>query len=222
MPPFIVTAGVVVLYAFSIASHRPFDPTDLAAVSLKSASRAFFAGSIPFARNGLTGSNDLVTKIHVSREFLPLSAILASPFGLMVGSGVIILILVWARVEVSFQLLWLPTILVLLVVLAVIPRMSLACANLFLRYVNYLVEICLTFGILLSPRLLRSKMFGKWAPISLLNPAGAVLEAINAVAVLHKPPDSFWLACAPCFSLAGSVISRKIFDRTEASLAESI
>src|SRR6266568_62595 len=111
MPALIVSAGVLVRYAFSMGSHRIFDRADLASVSLKSAPWAFFVGSIRFATNSLTSNSNLVTKIYFPREVLPLSAILASLFDFVVASGLIVLILIWARVGVSLHLLWLPVIL---------------------------------------------------------------------------------------------------------------
>ena len=87
---------------------------------------------------------------------------------------------------------------------------------------KYLVEVFLTFGILFTPVFYEARMLGRWAPILLLNPIGATLEAMNDVVVLHKSPDSFWLAYAACWSLLGFLISGKIFDRTEPSFAESI
>jgi ABC-type polysaccharide/polyol phosphate export permease len=222
MPVLIVTAGAVVRYAFSMGSHRIFDPADLASVSLKSAPWAFFVGAIRFATNSLTSNSNLVTKIYFPREVLPLSAVLASLFDFAVASSVVALILVWARIGVSVQLLWLPFILLLLIILTAGLGMFLACANLFFRDVKYLVEVFLTFGILFTPVFYEARMFRKWAPILLLNPIAAMLESMNDVVVLHKSPNSFWLAYAACWSLLGFLISGKIFDRTEPSFAESI
>src|ERR671928_1312675 len=62
MPALIITAGVFIRYAFSMGSHRTFNPADLASVSLKSAPWAFFVAAIRFSTNSLTGNSNLVTK----------------------------------------------------------------------------------------------------------------------------------------------------------------
>ena len=59
MPGLIITAGVLVRYAFSMGSGHPFKLSDLASVSLKSAPWAFFVGSIRFATGSLTGAEDV-------------------------------------------------------------------------------------------------------------------------------------------------------------------
>lgn len=222
MPLVIIGAGLLVRYAVSMGSGRALNLADLASVALKSVPWAFFVGSIRFATNSLTGNSNLVTKIYFPREVFPLSAVMASLFDFMVASSLIVAILIWARVGISLQLLWLPVILVLLVLLVVGLGMFLACANLFFRDVKYLVEVFLTFGILFTPVFYEARIFGKWAPLLLLNPIGAILEIMNDVVVLHKPPDLFWVGYAASFSLASVLISWKIFDRTEASFAESI
>lgn len=222
MPALIITAGVLVRYAFSMGSGRPFNLSDLASVSLKSAPWAFFVSSIRFATGSLTGNSNLVTKIYFPREVFPLAAVLAALFDFAVASGVILLVLIAARVGVSVELLWLPLIILLLVLLTSGLGMFLACANVFFRDVKYLVEVFLTFGILFTPVFYEARMFGKWAPILLLNPVGAILEALNNVVVLHRPPEMFWLSYAAFWSLGGSVVAWKIFDKAEASFAETV
>jgi lipopolysaccharide transport system permease protein len=222
MPGLIVTAGILVRYGFSVASGRSVDVSDLASVALKSVPWAFFVGAIRFATNSLTGNSNLVTKIYFPREVFPLAAVFASLFDFTVASGVMLLILIWARVGVQIELLWFPVLLLLLIILAAGTGMFLACANLFFRDVKYLVEVFLTFGILFTPVFYEARMFGKWAPILLLNPIGSILEGMNNVVVLHRAPDTFWLVYAACWALGGCVIGWKIFDRAEASFAESI
>jgi len=222
MPALIIAAGVLVRYAFSAGSGRRFALSDLAAVTLKSVPWAFFVGAIRFATSSLTGNSNLVTKIYFPREVFPLSAVLAALFDFAVASVAILPVLIAANVGVSLELLWLPLILLLLVLLTTGAGMLLACANVFFRDVKYLVEVFLTFGILFTPVFYEARMFGKWAPVLLLNPVGAILEAMNNVVVLHKPPEILWLTYAACWSLGGLLVAARIFDRAEASFAEVV
>jgi ABC-type polysaccharide/polyol phosphate export permease len=222
MPALIIAAGVLVRYAFSMGSHSMFDPADLASVSLKSAPWAFFVGAVRFATSSLTSNSNLVTKIYFPREVLPLSAVLASLFDFAVASSVVVLVLIWARVGLSPELLWVPVIVALFVVLTAGMGMLLACSNLFFRDVKYLVEVFLTFGILFTPVFYEARMVRKWAPILLLNPIGAMLESLNNAVVSHKSPDPFWLAYAACWAVTGFLVSWRIFHGAEGSFAEGI
>ena len=222
MPSIIIGAGVLVRYAFSSGVGRPFNPTDVASIALKSLPWAFFVSSVRFATSSLTSNGNLVTKIYFPREVFPLAAVLASLFDFGVASGIVIAVLAAARVGVSIYLLWFPLILLLLIILVSGLAMLLSCANLFLRDVKYLVEIFLTFGILFTPVFYDVKMFGKWAPLLLLNPLAPLLEAMNDVVILHTSPNLFWLGYAAGWAVPGLIISWNIFDKAEASFAESI
>jgi lipopolysaccharide transport system permease protein len=222
MPMLIIIAGVVIRVAFSMGSGRGFDHTALASVALKSAPWAFFISGIRFATSSLTGNSSLITKIYFPREIFPVSAVLASLFDFAVALGAVVIILAGIQVGVSVYVLWAPVILFLLFLLAVSIGMLLSCANLFFRDVKYLVDVFLTFGILFTPVFYDARMFGKWAPVLLLNPVGAILEELNTVVVLHRPPDPLWLAYAACWAVLGFPIAWRIFDRTEPAFAESI
>lgn len=222
MPMMIVAAGILVKKAFSILSGNPMDLSQIASVSVKALPWAFFVGSIRFATNSLTGNMNLVTKIYFPREVFPLSATLANLFDFGVASGVLIIILTIARIGVSIHLLWLPLLLILLILITAGLGMILACANLFFRDVKYIVEVILTFGIFFTPVFYEAEMFGKWAPVLLLNPIGAVLEAINDIVVFHQAPNMYWLGYSALWAVFGFLLAWNIFHRAEYAFAENI
>jgi len=222
MPMIIVAAGILVKKAFSMLSGNPMDLAQLASVSVKAIPWAFFVSSIRFATNSLTGNMNLVTKIYFPREVFPLSAVLSNLFDFGVAAAVLIVILAIAGIGASIYLLWLPALLILLISLAAGMGMLLACANLFFRDVKYIVEVILTFGIFFTPVFYEASMFGKWAPVLLLNPVGAILESINDVVVLHRAPDAFWLGYSAVWAIGGLLVAWNIFHRAEFAFAENI
>jgi len=222
MPMLIVAAGLLVKKGFSMVSGRPLELTELASVSVKAIPWAFFVGSIRFATNSLTGNSNLVTKIYFPREVFPISAVFANFFDFIIASVALTLILAIAGIGMSINLVWLPFLIFLLVLLACGIGMLLSCANLFFRDIKYLVDVFLTFGIFFTPVFYEASMFGKWESALLLNPVGAILEAINTVVVFHKSPDPFWVAYAAIWSFGGLLIAWFIFHRAEFKFAENI
>jgi lipopolysaccharide transport system permease protein len=222
MPIIIVASGILVKKAFSMLSGKPMELEQLASVSVKAIPWAFFVSSIRFATNSLTSNMNLVTKIYFPREVLPISAMLANLFDFVVASAVLVVILTIASIGVNIYLFWLPVLLILLILLTAGLGILLACANLFFRDVKYIVEVILTFGIFFTPVFYEVEMFGKWASILLLNPIGAILESINAVVVLHHPPDMFWLGYSALWAVGGLLISWNIFHKAEFAFAENI
>ena len=87
MPVLIVMAGVVVRYAYTLASGKPLQTADIASVAVKSLPWAFLVSSIRFGCNSLTGNQNLVTKIYFPKEIFPMAAVLASLFDFFVASG---------------------------------------------------------------------------------------------------------------------------------------
>src|SRR5208337_915504 len=62
MPLLIVSAGILVRYAYAIASHKPLDTQDILAVAMKSVPWAFLVASIRFSCQSLLINPNLVTK----------------------------------------------------------------------------------------------------------------------------------------------------------------
>ena len=222
MPTLIVGAGILVRFAFSMSSGHALNLADIASVSLKSLPWAFFLSATKFSTNSLIGNSNLVTKIYFPREVFPVAAVLASLFDFFIASGVILVVLVLAKVGFSIHLFWLPVLLLLLILFTAGLGIFLSCANLFFRDVKYLVDVFLTFGILFTPVFYDARMMGKWAPLLLLNPVGTILESMNDVVVRRTAPDYAWVAYAVACSVLGFWVAWRIFQKAEASFAESI
>lgn len=132
MPILIVVAGVVVRYAYALASHVPLQTSDIASVAVKSLPWAFLVSSIRFGCNSLIGSNNnLVTKIYFPREIFPLAAVISSLFDFLVASGALVIFLLVAGVGWSHYLIWVPFLLLDLVILASGIAMIVSAASLF-------------------------------------------------------------------------------------------
>ncbi len=222
MPALIVGAGILVKKAFTAAQGQPLGLAALASVSVKALPWAFVVGSLRFATSSLTNNHALVTKVYFPREVLPLACVLANLFDFGIATAVLTVILAACGISPSVQLLWVPVLLALLLLIVAGWAMLLSCANLFFRDVKYIVEVVLTFGIFFTPVLYDARMFGAWAPALLSNPLGAILDALNDVVVLARPPDPFWLSYAAVWALVGFFASWKIFDLAEPVFAERV
>src|SRR5271157_3583793 len=64
MPVLIVMAGMVVRYAYALASGKPIETADIVGVAVKSVPWAFLVSSVRFGCNCLVGNSNLVTKIY--------------------------------------------------------------------------------------------------------------------------------------------------------------
>ncbi len=222
MPATIVLAGVVVKFAMSKVTGKPFAAQDLANVSVRAVPWAFFVASIRFGTNCLVANPNLVTKVYFPKVVFPLSAILSQFVDFLIACGVLAIVLMILGVPLSWGLLWLPVLVAVLVVLAAGLAIFLSAAGLFFRDVKYLVEMFVTFAIFFTPVFFDAAMFGEWKNLLLLNPVAPILEGMSTAVTGQGSLQFGWLLYSASVSLAilgGSVV---FFEKLEPLFAESI
>lgn len=222
MPIVAVAAGILIKQAMAVVSGHHVDLKGIASISIKVLPWTFFISSIRFAVQSLVGNSSLITKIYFPRAVLPLAAISACFFDLMIAAGVLTVLLCIVGLGVSIQLLWIPVILIFLILYTVGLGLILASANLFFRDVKYIVEVILMFGIFFTPVFYDADSLGRLREFMLLNPVGSILESLNHAVVLKESPDLFWLAYAGGCSLIMFCIGMWIFHKQEQLFAENI
>jgi lipopolysaccharide transport system permease protein len=222
IPIIVVFAGIIVRYAFAVASGQPMTVADLAGVTVKAVPWAFFVSALRFGTNSLISNANLVTKIYMPREIFPLAAVLSALLDFGIASAVLVVVLTVAGIGVSVHLLWVPLLVVVLVLLTVALALILSAASLFFRDVKYLIDVFLMFAIFFTPVFFESALFGRWAPILLLNPVAPVLEGLFATIVRHSAPSIPWLLYSAGVALAGCIFGIAFFKRVEPFFAESV
>lgn len=222
MPALIVSAGVLVRVAFSRIAGTHVEMSDVALVATKSVPWAFFIGSIRFSSVSLVSNANLVSKIYVPREVFPLSSILSQGVDFLVATGVLVLVLAFARVGISIQLFWVPLLLVLLALLATGIGFFVSAAGLFFRDVKYLVEVFVTFAIFFTPVFYETSMFARLGHVLMLNPVAPILEGLAFVVVRHQAPPLGWLTYSAVAAVTIFVASWRIFKRLEPYFAQSV
>jgi ABC-type polysaccharide/polyol phosphate export permease len=222
MPALIVSAGVIVKYAFASLSGKPLESSDVTSVAVRSVPWAFFVSSIRFASTSLVSNANLVTKIYMPRVIFPIASVLSQLIDLGIATVVLVVFLVFTGAHFSVQLLWLPLLLAVMVLFVTGLSIFLSAAALFFRDVKYIVEVIMTFAIFFTPVFYDVSMLGKWAHILLLNPMAPLLEGISA-AVLGLPnPVAGWVLYSAAISVIGFAGALAFFKRSEPYFAESV
>lgn len=222
MPVLIVVSGVVVRYAYGLATHVPLQTEDIASVAVKSLPWAFLVSSIRFSCSSLIGNQNLVTKIYFPKEIFPMAAVLASLFDFFVASGALLIFLLIMRIGWSVYLVWTPLLLLTMVLMAAGIGMVVSAASLFFRDVKYIVEVLLTFGIFFTPVFYEVSMLGNKGKWLLLNPVSPILDGLSASIARHQSPDLSWFAYSFGFALVALLGGFVFFKHLEPAFAESI
>jgi lipopolysaccharide transport system permease protein len=222
MPILIVLAGLVVRYAYALATHAPLNTGDIASVAVKALPWAFVVSSIRFASTSLINNKELVTKIYFPKEIFPMAAVLASLFDLLIASAAMTILLLVMQVGWSRYLLWTPVLLLAMVMLVAGIGVIVSAASLFFRDVKFIVEVLLTFAIFFTPVFYDASMLGDKGKWLLLNPIAPILDGFGASIARHQSPNLPWLAYSFGLALMALLGGYVFFKHLEPGFAESI
>ena len=221
MPALIVSAGIVVRVGFSVLSGRPLEAGDVASVSVRAVPWAFFVSTVRFATASLVANTSLVTKVYLPREVFPVAAMFSQLIDGAIATLVLVVILTVLHVGLSVHILWVPGLILILVVLTTGLGIVLSAASLFLHDVKYLVEVALTFAIFFTPVLFEAQMFGRWAPVLMLNPIAPLLEGLADAVVHHTAPSLPWVGYSALCAVGVFAGAAVVFHKLEPYFAES-
>lgn len=183
----------------------------------------FFATSLRFAIVSLTSNANLVTKVYFPRELFPFSSVLVSFIDFAVAFTVLVALMVYYRIGVTWTVLALPVVLLVQTIFTTGMALLLSMANLFFRDVKYLFEIVITVWMFATSVVYPVELVGgRLGTLLMLNPMTPIIDGYRAI-LLHgtlPPAGPFGLAAAfACLTLA---VGWTIFHRAEFQFAESI
>jgi len=222
MPVIITSAGLMVRVVLTKLSGKPMTGEDIGSIGVKALPWAFFVSALRFGTTSLVANNALVTKIKFPRLVFPLSAVLSSLADMLVALPVVVVMLILTGVRPSFELFWVPVLLLVLIMFTVGLTVLTSAANLFFRDVKYLVEVVMTFAIFFTPVLYDASMAGRYETILLLNPVAPVLEGLRDSVILGRQPNLGWLAYSAGMGLLLCWGGIGFFRRLEPRFAESV
>lgn len=183
----------------------------------------FFASSLKFSVNSLTSNTSLVTKVYFPRELFPFSAVLVSLVDLFVASTVLIGLMIYYHIGVTWAILFLPVVLIVQVAFTAGVSLILAMSNLFYRDVKYLFEIVLTVWMFATSVVYPiDRVGGRLGGILQLNPMTPIIDAYRAVLIRGTLPEPVPFALAALVAFLTLAIGWAHFHRSEYRFAENI
>jgi lipopolysaccharide transport system permease protein len=141
----------------------------------------FFATAITNSGNSLVGSANLITKIYFPRMIIPGAAVSASAIDFLLAFIVLVPLMIYYRVAITWNLLALPLLVVLLMVLALGVGMWMSALNVKYRDVRFALPFLTQIWMFLSPVIYPlSGLPPKIKLVLMINPVTGIVEGFRS------------------------------------------
>src|SRR5947207_4519626 len=182
----------------------------------------FFSNAISASGNSLVGSANLITKVYFPRLIVPAAAMLAGLIDFVLAFALLILLMLYYRVALNVQMLFLPVLVLLTAMFALAVGTWMSALNVKYRDVRFALPFVIQLWLFVSSVILPSSSIPqKWRWILLLNPMSAIIEGYRS-ALFGLPFDWPALSIASVLTIFALLYAIYAFGRVERSFADII
>lgn len=182
----------------------------------------FFANAISNSGNSLIGNANLITKVYFPRMIIPGAAVAAGLVDFAIGFVILILLMIYYGVAVTWSLLMFPVVVLLTALLALGVGMWLSALNVKYRDVRFVLPFLVQLWMFVSPVIYPASFLPprvRW--ILSLNPMTGIIEGYRS-SLFDLPFNWIALAMATATTLALLIYSAFAFRRMEKSFADIV
>ncbi|HEY0431318.1 MAG TPA: ABC transporter permease [Pyrinomonadaceae bacterium] len=182
----------------------------------------FFANAVSNSGNSLVGSANLITKVYFPRMIIPAAAVGAGLVDLGISFVVLVPLMFYYGVTLTWNVLMLPVFVVLTALLALGVGMWLSALNVKYRDVRFALPFLVQLWMFISPVIYPTSFLPqKYRLLFALNPMTGVIEGYRSALFGHA---FNWkaLAVATSLTLAVLVYASFSFRRMEKSFADIV
>ncbi len=183
----------------------------------------FFSTSLSFATSSLAGNMSLITKIYFPRLVLPLASIFAAFFDFLIASTVFIGLMIWYKIPLTWNLLWIPVIILIQVILTIGIVMPASAMNVFYRDIRFVVPLVLQLWLYATPIIYpMSAIPERYRWILPFNPMTGIIESYRLTILQGQQPNFLHLGTSMLISLIFLTVGFVYFKRVEFQFADLI
>ncbi len=186
----------------------------------------FLSDSFISGSGTIVNNSPMVTKIYFPRAVLPISTVLSKFVNFVISIGIeIVIILVSGYGLDPVMLLWLPLITLLFLMAITGITMILSAIDVYLRDVEYIVNVMMMVLVWLSPIMYMRSMSDEGSLMSWvldLNPITYFIEAFQHIFYYQTNPEPFTIIFCTVFAFAALLLGFFVFYRLEKDFAEAL
>ena len=111
----------------------------------------FFSNAVTNSGNSLVGSAHLITKVYFPRMIIPAAAVAAGLIDLMIAFGILIVLMIYYGVGMTWNLLMAPALVAMTALLAVAVGMWMSALNVKYRDIRYALPFAIQLLMFVTP-----------------------------------------------------------------------
>lgn len=182
----------------------------------------FFSTAITSSGNSLVGNAHLITKIYFPRMIIPGAAVCAAAVDFLLAFVVLVPLMIYYRVTVTWQLALLPLLMLVLMVLALGVGTWMSALNVKYRDVRFALPFLTQIWMFLSPVIYPlSRLPPKARLLMMLNPVAGIVEGFRS-ALFGLPVKWSALSVSTVWSVAILLYAAFWFRRMEKEFADVV
>ena len=183
----------------------------------------YFSGALSNSAGSLLGNSNLLTKIYFPRVAIPASSAIVGLIDFAIASIILIGLLLYFDMPLSWRLLAWPLLVVPLFILAMGIGLILAALNVKYRDIKYVTPFGIQLLLFATPIIYPSSLVPeRYRSILLLNPLTGFIEAFRSVVLPSRnfPLESFLVSLG--ITILIFAVGLLYFRKTERSFADVI
>lgn len=182
----------------------------------------FFANAVTNSGNSLVSSTSLITKVYFPRMIIPAAAVAAGLLDFAIAFLLLIPLLIYYGIALTWSLLLLPLFIILATLLALGVGMWTSALNVRYRDVRYALPFVIQLWLFASPVIYPSSIMpAKWRWVLLLNPMTGITEGFRS-SLFGRSFDWTAILVAAALTLIFSCYSVYFFRRVEETFADIV
>lgn len=182
----------------------------------------FFSTAITSSGNSLVGSAHLITKVYFPRMIIPGAAVCAAALDFVLAFVVLVPLMIYYHVTLTWQIALLPLLALVLMVLALGVGMWMSALNVKYRDVRFALPFLTQIWMFLSPVIYPlSRLPQKAKLVMMLNPVTGIVEGFRS-ALFGLPVNWRALFASTVISIAVLAYAAFSFRRMEKEFADIV
>jgi lipopolysaccharide transport system permease protein len=182
----------------------------------------FFSNAVTKSGNSLVGSANLITKVYFPRMIIPAAAVAAGLIDLMIAFGILIVLLIYYGVGMTWNLLMAPALVFMTALLAVAVGLWTSALDVRYRDIRHALPFAIQLTMFATPIIYPVGLVpSRWRWALNLNPLTGIIEGYRA-AFFGRPFDWDALAISAAITFALLFYAAYRFTRVERTFADIV